>query len=459
MTGDYSVNAFDALTSPCFDFSGLVGDPIFSADIWYDYETGWDGAWAEISTDGGATWNQLGSAADPNWYNATLPSGPYVGTDSWNGFSNGWVNVSIELTGMAGESDVKIRFVQGSDGSIVFDGLGVDNINIVEGCPPSLMLASTSTPELQAGAMDGTVDIMANGGIAPYMYMWSTMDTTAMVSGLAAGTYHVTVTDANGCTDTDSVTVGTFCPADLGLSTSATDENTPGSNDGTATVTATGGTSPYGYTWDNGGIMATITGLAPGTYHVTVSDANGCTDTDSVVVGTLCPTDLGLDIGSNPEIGDGNADGTATVSASAGAAPYTYLWSNGSTNQSATGLTGDSTTYSVTVTDANGCTDVASVVVMTVYLTNTENISSLSNLFLAPNPTHDATNLKLTFDKAVDVEVSIVDALGRVLQTRNRSNATNVDYDFDLSDYPGGVYFVRISADNQVMAKRIVLMK
>ena len=99
---------------------------------------------------------------------------------------------------MAGESAVKLRFVSESDGSIQDDGLGVDNISIVEGCP-DIALTVSSTDELFAGVSDGTVTALATGGVAPYTFMWNTMDTTGTVMGLSAGTYHVTITDANGC--------------------------------------------------------------------------------------------------------------------------------------------------------------------------------------------------------------------------------------------------------------------
>lgn len=148
----------------------------------------------------------------------------------------------------------------------------------------SLLAAAAATDATCNGAMDGTATATATGGLAPYTYMWDAAagnQTTATATGLAAGSYDVTVTDANGCTTTETVVVTE--PTAVSATMSSTDETAAG-NDGTATATAAGGTSPYTYSWDNGGTTSMISGLAAGTYVVTITDANGCTYMDSVVV-------------------------------------------------------------------------------------------------------------------------------------------------------------------------------
>jgi hypothetical protein len=201
------------------------------------------------------------------------------------------------------------------------------------------------------GLSNGGLTASANGGTSPYTFAWSNSATTASITGLTAGTYSVTVSDANGCTSTANGTITE--PTALAVA-SATNTNVTcnGGADGSATVTATGGTSPYTYAWSNTGTTASITGLTAGTYTATVTDANGCTTTTTATVTE--PTALTATSSNTNVSCNGGADGSATVSATGGTSPYTYAWSNAGTTASITGLTAG--TYTATVTDANGCT-------------------------------------------------------------------------------------------------------
>ncbi|WP_410005922.1 gliding motility-associated C-terminal domain-containing protein [Aequorivita nionensis] len=215
---------------------------------------------------------------------------------------------------------------------------------------------------------DGTATVtITGGGVAPITYLWSNGATTATITGLSAGTYNVTATDANGCTATASYTVAAAAPFTASATGTdvacASDGNQ--SNDGTATVTITGGgVAPITYLWSNGATTATITGLSAGTYSVTVTDANGCTATASYTVAAAAPftaSATGTDVACASD-GNQSNDGTATVTITGGGvAPITYLWSNGATTATITGLSAG--TYSVTATDANGCTATASYTV------------------------------------------------------------------------------------------------
>ena len=223
--------------------------------------------------------------------------------------------------------------------------------------PASAVAATASSTDTNCGIDDGTATVSASGGTAPYSYNWNTGATIATITGLAAGTYSATVTDANGCTATASTTVG--ASSAITASASATDENCSGANDGTATASGSGGTSPYSYIWSNGGNTATITGLGAGTYNVTVTDANGCVATASATVGSL--SGITASASSTDESCSGANDGSATASGSGGTSPYTYIWSNGGNTATITGL--GAGTYTATVTDANGCVATASTTV------------------------------------------------------------------------------------------------
>jgi hypothetical protein len=201
------------------------------------------------------------------------------------------------------------------------------------------------------GGNDGEASVSVNGGTAPYTYLWSDGQTTATATGLTAGTYTVTVTDANDCSVSESITLTE--PTELLAEVVAGSIDCFGESDATATVTASGGTPPYTYLWDDPASQttATATGLPAGTYQVTVTDSQGCIVVESITI--VEPAALELTIDSDDVLCFGESTGSATANVSGGTPDYTYLWSDGQTTQIATGLAAG--TYEVTVTDANGC--------------------------------------------------------------------------------------------------------
>ena len=139
------------------------------------------------------------------------------------------------------------------------------------------------------GGSTGSIDITVSGGTPGYTYAWTTADgsglspSTEDQTGLAAGTYDLLVTDANGCTTSTSVVI-TEPAAALAASTSITDVSCNGASDGVAVLTVTGGTTPYSYSWSSGETTKDISGKTGGTYTVTVTDANGCTANATAII-------------------------------------------------------------------------------------------------------------------------------------------------------------------------------
>ena len=198
----------------------------------------------------------------------------------------------------------------------------------------------------------------------PYTYSWNTtpVKTTAAASGLSAGTYIVTVTDAKSCTATRSFTI-TQPAAVLTATASATAATGFGLSNGTATASPAGGTSPYTYSWaPSGGTAATATGLAAGTYTVTVTDANGCTTSAQVVV-TQPAQLVAIATNSSNVSCFGGTNGSASVSATGGVAPYAYSWNSTPVQNTAIAIGLTAGFYTVTVTDANGNTSTANVTI------------------------------------------------------------------------------------------------
>jgi gliding motility-associated-like protein len=215
------------------------------------------------------------------------------------------------------------------------------------------------------GESNGTATATATGGTAPYTYEWNTVpvQTDAQATGLAAGTYTVTVTDANGCIISGNVTIDE--PAALTVAIiSQTNVFCFGEATGSAVAEASGGTAPYSYSWNTTPAQTseTATGLVAGAYIVTVTDANGCTATESVTI-TQPPFGVEVIITSTDALCYGQANGEATAAASGGTAPYSYSWNTTpvQTGATATGLAAG--TYTVTVTDADGCTTSGTVTI------------------------------------------------------------------------------------------------
>ncbi len=197
------------------------------------------------------------------------------------------------------------------------------------------------------GGSNGSITTSIIGGTPSYSYLWSTGATTSGISGIPAGTYSVTVTDAHECRAGGSYVITQ--PSALSLTAVVANVSCNGLNNGSITTNVTGGTAGYSYSWSTGSTSANLTALAPGTYSVTVTDAHGCTVTGSYTI--IQPSSLALSaVTANAACHGGN--GTVTTTLTGGTSPYGYLWSNGATTSNLTAVAG---TYSVTVTDAGGC--------------------------------------------------------------------------------------------------------
>ncbi len=234
----------------------------------------------------------------------------------------------------------------------------IDEITITE---PALLEADISSSQNVDcnGNSTGSATATAEGGTPGYSYAWPSGGTNATENDLEAGTYIVSVTDDNGCETTTEVTITE--PDPLMANTSSTHETEVGANDGTATAEPEGGTADYTYLWEGGETTQTITGLAPGEYCVTVTDANGCISEECITVNSF---DCGT-ITSNFTVSDvscnGGNDGETTVSMTGGTAPYAYEWSNDDTGETISDLAAGQ--YTVTATDDNNCVIISSVTI------------------------------------------------------------------------------------------------
>ncbi len=153
---------------------------------------------------------------------------------------------------------------------------------------PDVGLLASATDLSCFGSNDGTALVQPQGGTPPFSYYWTTVPAVmdSLLTGLPAGTYSVLITDANGCVDSATVTV--MEPPALQISSTGVNESSYGAKDGSCTTQVTGGTPPFIYEWNTVPPQSgsTAVGLGPGVYIVTVTDANGCTISDTVVLKT-----------------------------------------------------------------------------------------------------------------------------------------------------------------------------
>ena len=222
-----------------------------------------------------------------------------------------------------------------------------------------LILSNTQVNVLCFGNNTGSIDLTVTGGTGPYTYAWSNNTTAQDPSNLIAGAYTVTVTDANGCTATATVTITQPASA-LVATTTQVMIACFGGNTGSVNMTPTGGTAPYTYVWTGGSTAQSAIGVPAGTYTVVVTDANGCTTTISATI-TQPQAPLSLATTQVNVLCFGNNTGSIDLSPSGGTPGYTYAWSNNSTIQDPLNLIAG--TYTVVVTDANGCIDTTSVII------------------------------------------------------------------------------------------------
>lgn len=216
--------------------------------------------------------------------------------------------------------------------------------------PPPVII-STGLNVSCNGGTNGAIDLTVTGGSPPYTFLWSNGMTTEDALGMTAGTYTVTVADGNGCTATNITTVNEPTPLTLGVT--ATDESVQGACDGQISVTASGGTTPYSYTWSNSSTTQTVTNVCAGVYTLTVTDANGCTVAGLGTVGSNCANNtLSLSITSQ-DLSCSHPSDTMVLHIAGGTPPFTSYWNTGINGD--TNIVNSAGVYTAFVVDSNGC--------------------------------------------------------------------------------------------------------
>jgi hypothetical protein len=242
---------------------------------------------------------------------------------------------------------------------ITDDNLCTDTNTYIVNEPLALVLGSDLTDATCFGDNDGIIDLTPAGGVAPYSYQWSNDSTTQDLDSLIAGDYTLVLTDDNLCTAEVTLTINEPL-APISVTADSSNISCFGGNDGFIDITVAGGNGSYSYVWSNAALTEDLTDLFIGTYTVAVQDFKGCT-TNLTMTLTQPDEPLGLSVEMTPVICFSENNGTATVTAQGGTAPYSYLWSNTEDSLFIDSLiAGD---YSVVVTDSLLCTDSITITV------------------------------------------------------------------------------------------------
>ncbi len=296
----------------------------------------------------------------------------------------------------------------------------------------------------------GSVFAGASGGQPPYTYLWSPGGaTTQTVTGMCPGVYTVVVTDNNNCTGSTTVTVNLNSNSPL-VAVSTCGSSSCTANNGFAASTANGGTPPYSYLWNTGATTPSISGLSPACYTVTVTDAGGCTATSS-----CCVTSSNGPSISNVPVTHASCQSCCNGSAgppaiTGGTPPYTYLWSpTNQTTATATGLCPGS--YTVCVTDANGCSFCTTTQVMFA-IGMDENPTLQFDAY--PNPASESITIQLHNENFNPAAIRLLDLTGRLVESPFQTG--NDFIRLDLKGLSPGIYFLELSWGDKRGLKKII---
>ncbi|HZG01055.1 MAG TPA: T9SS type A sorting domain-containing protein, partial [Chitinophagales bacterium] len=310
----------------------------------------------------------------------------------------------------------------------------------------STPIVATESLNTCPGACNAAILAIPSGGLAPYNYLWNNGSTSFAIDNVCAGTYSVTVTDANGCQTVKQTTV-TEDLSSLEVYTSdvplggATYDCYQSCDQVYLSAIGADGVEPYSYLWSNGETTDVAWNACPGNaYIVTVTDANGCTGSDYRIIGNLLPLTLPVPASC------GSCDGYIQVADGGGTPPYSYAWSTGAVTNVGmlSGLCpGD---YTVTVTDAQGCIAVKQATVLSsCRMIESEPTNVAVQVY--PNPFTNELNIVFTLPANEYVTIELYSVLGQQISTLYKGHSeANVSENVSvgLSGFADGIYIYKL---------------
>ncbi|MBL4656949.1 MAG: T9SS type A sorting domain-containing protein [Flavobacteriales bacterium] len=320
---------------------------------------------------------------------------------------------------------------------------------------PFEMICASVTMEFSAaeptcGQSDGTLSCTVTGSSGPYVYLWSSGQTTSSISGLASGIYVLTITDQAGCVTSETHIVNNVGAAVV--SAIATPNVCSGEAFGSVSLTVNGGTAPHSYSWSNGETTKNISQLISGDYSVTVTDAAGCNTFETATI-----TNPSAVTASGSVSNSSGTNGAINLTVSGGTPGYQYTWDNGATTQDLSGL--DAGTYTVTIVDAAGCTSSESFTVQAVTSAGSlAPVEAINDVIVYPNPFGHQTTIEFTLIDQENISIDVFSMVGEIVYTVNHGTLSSGTHKVVIvgDDLAPGVYFVRIQVGADSITKKIV---
>lgn len=318
----------------------------------------------------------------------------------------------------------------------------LDSVSVTE--PNALSISGNAGSTSCYGSTDGFVSAIATGGTGNISYSWSIAGAfTSTVNNIGAGVYTIFINDDNGCSLFDSIEV--IQPAILSANITSINDSCFGGNKGSISANPSGGAGNYIYSWSTGATTSSISNLAGGSYDLSITDGNSCTKDTTV---TITAPSAALSIISSNIINtpSGQNSGAISVSVTGGTSPYTYSWSNGQTGDSIGNLALGN--YSVVITDANGCSITSPNYSISIddILTNTAN----SEIHLFPNPNKGIFQFKTT----LNMHLVLINALNQVVREFDCEKNKTVFINEKINP---GIYYLKGNSANKFVNYKIVI--
>ena len=477
----------EAIPAPATDFSATSTTVCAGGTVGFtDQSTGGPTSWSWSFPGGTPATSTLPnpsvSYATPGTYDVTLVSTNAAGSDTLTrqtfitvaapptvtsnfiiGVScNGGNDGAIDLTPAGGNGNYTYLWSNGATSQDLNNlAAGTYTVTVTDGntcsvtdsfiiTEPTPVVVTTSSTNATCGNSDGSATAAASGGAGNYSYLWSNGDTTATISNVPSGTYNLTVTDGAGCTQTAVANISDIGAATL---TANLNQNTCfGEANGAIDVTVNGGTAPFSFSWSNGATTEDLSGLAAGSYSLTLTDSLGCSASANYVI--TAPDSIELVLSSTPETG-GNSDGSVTVSPGGGTPPFSFAWDSNPVQTTATATGLPAGTYTVTVTDSNGCTATGQVEVSLIAGVVMGSPNPEMKLF--PNPANERVYLELEGIGNQEATVWLMDLKGQLLMKTTFEAFGRIPMELNITSLPNGLYYIKVFTGGKSTVKKVVV--
>ena len=303
------------------------------------------------------------------------------------------------------------------------------------------------------GNSNGLISVTVNGGVFPYSYYWNTGDSTSNIINISYGSYQLTVTDSNNCVTVETITVNQ--PNDLFAYFNLNYVSCFGLSDGNIDATVTGGTPPFSFLWSTADTTEDLFNIPSDMYVLSLLDSNNCFFTDTIVVFEPDQIVASLTINS------GNLESLG----SGGTMPYTYeiydpsgnLFASTSNNMGVSFSINPVVlgTYTLVVTDANGCIDSSQANLLPSTIND---IQTINDLKIYPNPSNDIFNISFSCINKQNFDISIFNVLGeRIFNEYHNNLIGEFTCSFNLNNFERSVYFLEISSNQTIINKKLIL--